>query len=59
MVAGCWGWGRWVEILVCLGCLCDVGFGGVILLVMMMLLGRGVSEVIGEGLARGVVGSLW
>ena len=58
MVTGCWGGGRWVEILVGLGCLCDVGFGGGGFFVVVRLLGRGMSEGIGEGLVRGVVRSL-
>ena len=40
----------------CLGCLCDAGFGGVGYLVVVGLLVRRVSEGIGEGLVGGVVG---
>jgi hypothetical protein len=53
VVAGCWGGGRWVENLVCLGCLCDVGFGGVGFFVVVRLLVRGVSEGIREDLVWG------
>jgi len=45
-----------VESLVCLGCLCDVGFGGVGYLVVVGLLVRGVSEGIIGSLVGGVVG---
>jgi len=57
-VAGCWGKSRWVESLVCLGCLCDLGFVGVGYLVVVGLLVRRVSEGIGEGLVGGVAGTL-
>jgi len=43
---------------VCLGCPCDVGFGGVGHLVVVGLLVRGVSEGFGEGLVGVVVGIL-
>ena len=42
----------------CLGCLCDVGFGGVVFLVIVGLLVRGVSEGIAEGRVGRVVENL-
>ena len=50
VVAGCWSRGSWMESLVCLECLCDVGFGGVDYLAVVGLLVRGMSE--------GIMGSL-
>ena len=55
VVAGCWGKSRWVESLVCLGCLCDLGFVGVGYLVVVGLLVRGTSAGVGGGLLGGVV----
>ena len=58
MVTGCWGGGHWAENLVCLGCLCNVGFGGVGFVVVVRVLVGGVSDGIGEDLVGRIVGIL-